>query len=286
MQHFICSPETTTFCFVAENIVMLPNYPEDNLSPLELVLLDFARNIGEGIVVARLVFPGQGPFSEPEVNVFGSALSRRNAPFAARSPVRLSWTDTSFGSPPQFPPVELLMDTESLVSLASLVDSPSPSSNIIPWSEWGRAARRIPGMKYRYGSLPMNPTRQAVLEIKHLVVPSLDPSLPGMNGKRLTVSKVQVIEFGRMGSSGQDAGTPMTRQEIMRDPVAPYLSSPLLDDIVVPLMNTLRVDRCPQKWGLREYVTLCDEERIVVLEVSTIVSLPVISSLLFRFSRS
>ena len=58
MQHFICSPETTTFCFVAENIVVLPHYPENNLAPLELVLLGFARNIGEGIVIARPVFPG------------------------------------------------------------------------------------------------------------------------------------------------------------------------------------------------------------------------------------
>ena len=107
-----------------------------------------------------------------------------------------------------------------------------------------------------------------------------------MNGKRLTVSKVQVIEFGRMGSSGQDTGTPMTPQEIMRDPIASYLSSPLLDDIVVPLMNTLRVDRCPQKWRLREYVTLCDEERIVVLEVSTLSTYQSSPALFFRFSRS
>ena len=48
MRHFIDSSETTVFCFIVENIIVLPHYyRETNLAPLELALLDFTRDIGE-----------------------------------------------------------------------------------------------------------------------------------------------------------------------------------------------------------------------------------------------
>ncbi|KAF9519331.1 hypothetical protein BS47DRAFT_1337089 [Hydnum rufescens UP504] len=247
--HFVCSVKTDSFCFIAENLIILPHYPED------------AQDAGEGIVVARFQFPGQGSSPRPAIRVFGFASPRPNAPFIASRRVRIVCDDSSVGLSRSFWPIEVLMDPLSFLSFTPSTRSSTPSLNTVSWDRWGVEAQLIPEMKYRYGVKRVHPTRTAHLEIDQP---------PSLTGDRALVMGVRVVEFGRRGLSARHtktARTAMAATEDKNTAVSYYpLPKPLLGNTVAHLTNTLQVSRPLHEFYVREYRILSDEERIVVLE--------------------
>ena len=81
-------------------------------------------------------------------------------------------------------------------------------------------------------------------------------------GDRLLVNQVRVLEFGRVGPSAPSEAMVTAMKSILWDQVR---GTP-----VAPLAFNLERNRPPQGLDLFDYVVRCDEERIVVFDVSNI----------------
>jgi hypothetical protein len=216
--------------------------------------------------MAHLSLPGEISASRKEIQVFGSALPRPKSPFGSRE-VRVSWgTRTSSGT---------------LVSKFGILAHPLGLLSAIPWrhplaappniawSEWGHAARLVPGFDYVYGASQANPRRWAYLELEHPAASTQRRTEPSVLGDRLQVNQVRVVEFGRIGPSAPIEVNTRATLSIFRDKI---LGMP-----VAPLAYILERNRPPQGLDLFEYFIHCDEERIVVIDVSNAIFLPVVS---------
>jgi hypothetical protein len=268
VQHFLCSPETrnnrSCFTFIAENVVLLAQYKHPRDASLSLFLVNFSGETETGRVLACMALPGEIPDSGPQIQVFGSALPRPKSPFGSRE-VRISWATRS---PSGTFRIGILVHPSVLLS-AVPQRHPLTAPPNIAWSEWGQATRLVPDFDVVYGGVrPSNPRRLAYLELEHPPASTQCRTEPSVLGERLRVDQVRVIEFGRIGPSAPTKVVAKAILSIFRDQI--------LGQPVVPLAYILERNRAPQDLRLFEYVAHCDEERIVILDVSTIIFLPVV----------